>query len=209
MVTRARIGLAVGAVVLGCGIGIGAAYMLDLFPGATQSADSREGGPGGPFTLTAHTGERLSDADLRGRYLLIFFGFTFCPDICPSTLADMRIVLDDLGEDAAAVQPLFVSVDPGRDTPDQLAPFVAAYDPRIIGLTGTEAEIEAITDAYGVFYEFVPDEDDPAFYLVNHSAAIYFMDREGRFIRVFSNQTPTDEMVQEIRAVMAEDGAVS
>ena len=204
MVNRARIGLAVGAVVLGCGIGVAGAYLLDLFP-AGPAAESREGGPGGPFTLTAHTGQRMSDADFRGSYTLVFFGFTFCPDVCPTTLADMHAVLEALGDDAAAVQPLFVSVDPERDTPEVLATYVAAFDDRIVGLTGTEAEIKAITEDYGVFYEYVPDEVDPEFYLVNHTAAIYLMDRDGRFVRVFSTQTPTDEMVTEIRAVMAED----
>jgi protein SCO1 len=203
---RARIGLAIGAVILGCGIGIAGAYLLDLFPAPPgASAESREGGPGGPFTLTAHTGQRMSDTDFRGKYTLVFFGFTFCPDVCPTTLADMTAVLEALGEDAGAVQPLFVSVDPERDTPEALATYVAAFDDRIIGLTGTEAEIKQITEDYGVFYEYVPDETDPEFYLVNHTAAVYFMDREGRFVRVFSTQTPTDEMVTEIRAVMAED----
>jgi protein SCO1/2 len=202
---RTRIGLAIGAVVLGCGIGVAAAYMFDVFPRGPEATATREGGPGGPFTLTAHTGERMSDADFRGRYTLVFFGFTYCPDVCPTTLADMHAALDALGGDAAQVQPLFVSVDPKRDTPEQLAAYVAAFDDRIIGLTGTEAEIEAVARAYGVYYEYVPDETDPEFYLVNHTAAIYFMDREGRFIRVFSYQTPTDEMVAEIRAVMEQD----
>ena len=163
MPNRARIGLAVGAVVLGIGIGIAGAYLLDLFPqeSATTAQASREGGPGGPFTLTAHTGERMSDADFRGTYMLVFFGFTFCPDVCPTTLADMHAVMEALGEDAAAVQPLFVSVDPERDTPEALATYVAAFDDRIIGLTGSEQEVEAVADAYGVYYEYVPDDVDP------------------------------------------------
>lgn len=208
----ARIGMAIGAVVVGCGIGLGGAYMLDLFPGGSEqpgaTADSREGGPGGPFALTAHTGESVTEQDFLGRYTLVFFGFTFCPDVCPTTLADIASAMDALGDDAGAIQPLFISVDPARDTPELLATYVAAFDDRIIGLTGTEEQVEAVADAYGAWYEIVPDEEDPEFYLVNHTAGVYFMDREGRFIRVFSYQTPTDEMVEEIRTVIEEDAAV-
>lgn len=207
----ARLGMAVGAVVVGCGIGLGAAYMLDLFPGtADQSAaeTNREGGPAGTFALTSHTGEALTDQDFRGKYTLVFFGYTFCPDVCPTTLGDMASVLNALGDDAALVQPLFISVDPDRDTQDQLATYVAAFDDRIIGLTGSKEQVDAAVEAYGSWYEFVPDEDDPEFYLVNHTAGVYFMDREGRFVRVFSYQTPTDEVVEGIRAIMQEDASV-
>ncbi|MGF1624182.1 MAG: SCO family protein [Alphaproteobacteria bacterium] len=205
---KARIGLAIGTVIFGCGVGVAAAYMFDLFPDSSRNAAaSREGGPGGPFNLTAHTGELVSDTDFHGRYTLVFFGFTFCPDICPTTLADMATVMDRLGDDAAAVQPLFVTVDPERDTPEQLAAYVAAFDDRIVGLTGSAAEIETIADAYGVYYEVAPDEVDPEFYLINHTAGVYFMDQQGRFVRVFSSQTPADEMVESIRAVMQEDAA--
>lgn len=207
----ARLGMAVGAVVVGCGIGLGAAYMLDLFPGTTDrtvSASNREGGPVAAFSLTSHTGEALTAQDFSGKYTLVFFGFTFCPDVCPTTLGDMASVLDALGDDAALVQPLFISVDPDRDTPEQLATYVAAFDDRIIGLTGSKEQVDAAVAAYGSWYEFVPDEDDPEFYLVNHTAGVYFMDREGRFVRVFSYQTPTEEVVEGIRAIMREDAAV-
>lgn len=207
MQTGTRIGLAVGAVVIGCGIGVGAAYMLDLFPASpgTDTAASREGGPGGPFTLVDDTGKTVTDADFRGKYTLVFFGYTFCPDVCPTTLADMASVMDELGDDAAAMQPVFISVDWKRDTPDALADYVAVFDDRIMGLSGTEAQIESVVDEYGVWYEFVEDETDPEFFLVNHTAGVYFMDKEGRFVRVFSYQTTTDEMVESIRAIMQED----
>ena len=212
MVSRARLGMAVGAVIAGCGIGVTAAYTFGLVPGgapATDVAIDREGGYGGPFTLTDHTGGTVTDQTYSDRYLLVFFGYTFCPDVCPTTLADIAAALDALGDDASEVQPLFISVDPGRDTPEVLASYVELFDPRIVGLSGTPDQIELVKDAYGAIGEIVPNENDPDYYLVDHTLAIYFMDREGRFVRVFSYQTPTDQMVEAIRETMEIDTAAA
>ncbi|MEZ5667831.1 MAG: SCO family protein [Alphaproteobacteria bacterium] len=211
MATRARVGMALGAVIAGCGIGISAAYLFGFVPGGPEptAVDDRTGGPGGPFTLTDDSGATVTDQDYRGRYLLVFFGYTFCPDVCPTTLADIAAAMDALGDDAAAVQPLFVSVDPARDTPEKLAAFVDSFDPRIVGLTGTEEQLAAIKDGYGVLSEIVPNENDPAYYLVNHTAGIFLMDREGRFVRVFGYPTTTDQIVGAIRETMRADAAAS
>lgn len=155
---------------------------------------------GGPFTLTAHTGERVGDADFRGRWLLIFFGYTFCPDVCPTTLGTVALVMDELGDLAERVQPLFVSVDPARDTPEVLAEYVGQFHPRILGLTGTAEEIAAVAKAYRVFYrKVVPEGADETDYLMDHSAYLYLVGPDGRFVRVFSHTLSPEDVASAIR----------
>jgi len=137
------------------------------------------------FALTDHTGRRVTEADFAGRWQLVFFGFTYCPDICPTTLAYMGSVLDLLGDNAERVAPLFVTVDPARDTPEVMAAYVAAFHPRLIGLTGTEAEVAAAAKALRVYYERMDQADAPDGYLMAHSGYIYLMTPEGRFDAVF------------------------
>ncbi len=105
---------------------------------------------GGPFALTSHDGRKLSDTDFRGQFMLIYFGYTTCPDICPVDLAQQATALDLLGADADNIQPLFVTVDPKRDTPERITEFIASFHPRLIGLTGSETEIAAIARAYKI-----------------------------------------------------------
>jgi cytochrome oxidase Cu insertion factor (SCO1/SenC/PrrC family) len=137
------------------------------------------------FALTDHTGRRVTEADFAGRWQLVFFGFTYCPDICPTTLAYMASVLDLLGDKADRVAPLFVTVDPTRDTPEVMAAYVAAFHPRLIGLTGTDAEVAAAAAAFRVYYERMDQADAPDGYLMAHSGYIYLMTPEGRFNAVF------------------------
>src|SRR6516162_9270048 len=112
---------------------------------------------GGPFTLTDHTGKRISDTEFRGKFLLVVFGFTFCPDVCPSELQLISAALDALGPRAARIVPLFVTIDPERDSPEQLATYVKSFHPRLIGLTGTPSEIAAVAKEYRVYVRKVPD----------------------------------------------------
>jgi protein SCO1/2 len=137
---------------------------------------------GGPFTLTDHTRKRVTDADFRGRYMIVFFGFTFCPDVCPSALQVMSAALDKLGPKADRFVPILITVDPERDTPKQLALYVQSFHPRLVGLTGTQAEIDAVLKAYRVLS--VRKRVDPkssAGYTIDHPAQIYIMDPEGRY----------------------------
>ncbi len=115
--------------------------------------------PGGPFQLIDHTGREVTAQDFRGQYTLVHFGYTFCPDVCPTTLSRMSAVMDLLGEQANRVQPLLITVDPARDTPEVLAKYVAFFHPKLIGLTGTEDQVRSATDAYMVFYARPSDRD--------------------------------------------------
>ncbi|MDP9138795.1 MAG: SCO family protein [Pseudomonadota bacterium] len=152
---------------------------------------------GGPFTLTAHTGERVSDATYRGKFMLVIFGFTYCPDVCPTELQVVAAALDELGENAADIQPLFVTIDPARDTAAALATYVKNFHPKLVGLTGTNEEIRKIAAAYRVYYARVKGGSG-ADYLMDHSSIIYLMGRDGRFLKHFSFGTDATELAQGI-----------
>jgi cytochrome oxidase Cu insertion factor (SCO1/SenC/PrrC family) len=154
---------------------------------------------GGPFSLTDQTGRPVTDADYRGRHMLIYFGFTFCPDVCPTELQVMASALDQLGRQADQVQPLFITVDPERDTPSQLAGYVSQFHPRMAGLTGTPEQIAAAARAYRVYYSKVPGKADDGYYTMDHSSFVYLMGRDGRFLEAFAHGTTPDKMAQAIR----------
>lgn len=155
---------------------------------------------GGPFQLIAGDGRAVSDADYRGRWRLMFFGYTHCPDVCPMAMTEISLALDALGPLAARVQPLFVSVDPGRDTPAVLRDFFHALDPRIEGLTGTPEQIAAAARAFRVFYRRVGDGPD---YTIDHSAVIYALDPDGTFAAHFTHETPGARMAERLRGLIA------
>lgn len=151
------------------------------------------------FALTDHTGRPVTEADYAGRWQLVFFGYTSCPDVCPTTLAFVASVLDLLGERVDRVAPLFITVDPGRDTVPVMAEFVAAFHPRLIGLTGTEAQVAEAARAFRVYYETMPDTSAPDGYLMAHSGYIYLMNPEGRFEAVFREERqPPAALAEEI-----------
>jgi protein SCO1/2 len=155
---------------------------------------------GGPFALTDHTGGRVTDVDFRGSWLLVQFGYTGCPDLCPLGLDTLARVLDLLGPAAAArVQPLFVTVDPARDTPAALAGFVPAFHPRLVGLTGSEPEIRGVAKAYRVHRRKVlTDPARPDDYLIDHGSFTYLMGPDGRFVTLFPYGTPAERMAEVI-----------
>ena len=155
------------------------------------------------YLLIGPQGSAVSNEDFRGRFQLITFGYTFCPDICPTTLVDMAETLKLLGEDAQRVQAIFISVDPDRDTPQQLATYTDFFDKRIIGLTGSPALIQAAARNFKVRYEKVIKENqDPRNYAVDHSAGLYLLGPEGAFIKKFAYATPADRMASEIRQLL-------
>lgn len=152
---------------------------------------------GGPFTLTDHTGRRRSDTDFRGTWLLIQFGYTSCPDICPLSLDTLTAALDGLGPAAARVQPLFITVDPKRDTPGVLATFVTQFHPRLLGLTGSDAEIAAVVGAYKVHRrKIVADPAHPEEYLVDHGSLTYLIGPDGNFVTLFPYGIDAARMTQ-------------
>lgn len=157
---------------------IGAAVLLgELRQSARNTTLPGAARIGGPFTLTSHDGKRFSSDSLAGRPHLVFFGFTHCPDICPTTLLEVTNHLAELGPKADQLAALFITVDPARDTPEHLARYLSAFDKRIIGLTGTEAETDAVRKLYRAYAEKVPGKDGD--YTMNHTASVYLMDRSG------------------------------
>ncbi len=153
---------------------------------------------GGPFTLTDHTGRRVTEKDYAGRYMLVLFGFTYCPDVCPSGLQVITAALDKMGKKGEAVTPIFISLDPERDTPQQLAQYVPSFHPRLVGLTGTPEEVDRAARAYRVFYKKVRDEKSTAAYTIDHTALIYLMGPDGSYVAHFNHATPPDALAERI-----------
>ncbi|MCG8354490.1 MAG: SCO family protein [Kiloniellales bacterium] len=164
---------------------------------------------GGPFELVDHTGRTRRDSDFRGRHLLIYFGYTFCPDICPTNLQTMSAALDRLGEDAARIQPLFISVDPARDTVAVLRDYVGHFHTSFVGLTGSEAQVRAVAKAYRVHRSKVLLDGDAKSddYLVNHSSITFLMGPEGEFVTLFPHDTKADFMAEAIARYLGRSGS--
>lgn len=199
--TRTRL-LAIGlAVVAGIAIGLGAHFFVGGggLNGIRQSSFV-DPGIGGPFRLTDQNGKVRTDQDFRGKIMLVEFGYTFCPDICPLGLQLFADVLDKLGPDAAKVQPIFITVDPARDTVTQLHNYVDHFSPRIVGLTGSEDDIAKVAREYRVYYKLGSDHATNPNYSVDHSAILYVMDRNGKFVGHFTHETPVDQVVASIRS---------
>ena len=158
--------------------------LLLLGTGGFLWLNGEAGGPvvGGPFTLENADGQTVTDRDFRGKYMLVYFGYTYCPDVCPTTLNAVADALDKLGNKADRLQPLFVTVDPRRDTPAVMKQYTAAFTPRLEGLTGTPAEIAAAAKEYHVYYAEHRTGPGPNDYSMDHSSILYLMAPDGRFI---------------------------
>ncbi len=152
---------------------------------------------GGPFELVNQDGKTVTDADFRGKPLLVFFGFTHCPDICPTTLFEVSEVLNRLGKDAEKVNAIFVTVDPERDTPEKLKLYLSSFHPRISALSGSEAQVEAVKKAYFVYAKRVPLEGGS--YTMDHTSVVYLMDKEGRFVAPFNLKRDADAAAGDLR----------
>jgi cytochrome oxidase Cu insertion factor (SCO1/SenC/PrrC family) len=153
---------------------------------------------GGPFELTDQAGHRRTDADFRGKLVVLYFGYTYCPDVCPTELQSISLALDKLGMAAAEVQPLFITVDPERDTPARLADFVSSFHPRLIGLTGSLAEIRKTAIAYRTF--FVKNSPTTTGeYAVDHTGFIYLVGKDGRYLGFLPPGSTPDAIADAIR----------
>jgi protein SCO1/2 len=191
------------------GLVIGMVTAIAVLPGGLQRLISRtavtsvgKATVGGPFSLIDQHGTRVTDKDFRGRLMLVYFGFTFCPDVCPTSLQAMAAAIDMLGTRASEVVPIFITVDPERDTPKALEPYVANFYPRLVGLTGSAAEIEAVARLYRVYFKKVKDEASSAPYTIDHTSIIYLMDRDGRFVTHFTHTTKPDTIAAAIAKAM-------
>jgi cytochrome oxidase Cu insertion factor (SCO1/SenC/PrrC family) len=161
------------------------------------------------FSLVDHTGKPVADEDFAGTWQLVFFGFTSCPDVCPTTLIEVSAVLEKLGDDAQQVTPLFISVDPERDTPEVMAEYVANFDPRIVGLTGSQEQIKQAAQAFRAYYAKVEQENQPDGYTMDHSAFLYLMDPDGEYATHFSPSDEPAAIADEIRAYLEGEKTVA
>src|SRR5277367_4992123 len=163
-----------------------------LFITGRTPIGSAAAGVGGPFRLEDQNGKPVTELDMKGRPFLVFFGFTHCPDICPTTLFEMSQVMKALGPDANRTGALFITVDPERDTPAVLKDYLSNFDPHLRGLTGDPAAVAAALKAYRVYAQKVPLKDGD--YTMDHTAVVYLMDKDGHFVAPFKlNRTPEAE----------------
>jgi protein SCO1/2 len=158
---------------------------------------------GGPFMLTAPDGTTVTDQTYRGKWLLVYFGYTFCPDSCPMTLHEIATALEKLGADAAKLQPLFITVDPQRDTREVLEQYTQSFDPRIVGLTGSPQQIDVVTREYGAYSARHKTGPGPEDYVMDHSTYLYVMDPGGKFVRAFEAEASGDRIADALRELFA------
>jgi cytochrome oxidase Cu insertion factor (SCO1/SenC/PrrC family) len=174
-------------------------------PSAAQMMDDLmfgRGTIGGPFTLTDQNGKLRSDNEFRGRLMIVYFGYTFCPDVCPTDLMAITQALDALGKDAAGIQPIFITIDPERDN-RAMADYLRAFHPSFIGLTGSPEEIRKVANAYKAFYARVEDPRTGE-YSIDHSGVIYLMGRDGKYLGFMPPQTAPDRLIEILRKYLAD-----
>ena len=180
-----------------------AAGATAVFMGLALRAQVRAGATdiGGPFTLVDDMGVQVSEAALKGKPTVMYFGYTFCPEVCPTTLTDLAQWMQMLGPDADELNYVFVTVDPERDTPKVMHDYVSAFDPRIRGFTGTPDEIAKVASEYRIYYKRIPTSDGG--YVMDHSAILYLMDPDGKFVGLIAYQEKTTLAVAKLRKLAA------
>ena len=197
---------------VGCALALG--LMGDVLGEAPRRAEaakfmndlmSGKGQVGGPFTLADPDGRKRSLSDFRGKLVLLYFGYTFCPDVCPTDLLAMAQLMALMGSDANMVQPVFVTLDPARDTAAVLRQYVPAFDARFVALRGTEAETRRVATLYRTFYEKVHPPGAKG-YVIDHTAFIYLINREGRYVAFFPPGTTPERMQVMVREALAQTG---
>jgi protein SCO1/2 len=193
------------ALVVGLAAGIMTAVFLLAVPGPPGAGSMQTTGKalvGGPFTLTDPTGKRVTEKDFAGRPMLVYFGFTNCPDVCPAGLQVIAAALDRLGEKAKGVTPIFITVDPERDTPEMLGKFVESFHTGIVGLSGSPEDIAAVTKAYRVYAKKAPDAERPGEYNVDHSSFMYLMNADGEFVKHFPHSVDANTLADEVAKLL-------
>ena len=186
------LGLAVVALLAG-GLLAGRHYWGTGGGSAPVASEEATASIGGPFTLIDQHGRTVTDRDFRGRWLLVYFGFTYCPDVCPTSLARNGDAVTLLGDKGKQVVPVLITVDPERDTPEKLKDYVVSFHPRAVGLTGTPEQIAAVAREYRVYYATARRDADKD-YLVDHSSITYLIGPDGRFVKVFRHEANAEEM---------------
>lgn len=190
-----RLAVPLAAFLLGV-IVLGVTLMSLLGSGPQAPGASGTAAVGGPFRLVAQDGRTVTEKDFTGAPFLVFFGFTHCPDVCPTTLFEVSEVLRVAGDKAGGVRALFITVDPERDTPEIMKSYLGSFDPRIVGLSGDAAAIDAVAKAYKAYAKKVPLKDGG--YTMDHTAVVYLMDRQGRFVSSFNLKRPPEEAARDL-----------
>jgi protein SCO1/2 len=186
------------AFLAGLGLCLGIILLLTGRGGpATGTGVLQPAAIGGPFRLTDQNGASFSDQDLKGKSFLVFFGFTHCPEVCPTTLFEISQIMRELGPDADRTAALFISVDPERDTPEALKDYLASFDPHLRGLTGDAQALAAVAKAYRVYYKKVPLEGGD--YTMDHTAIVYLMGKDGRFVSPFNMRRTAEAAAADLR----------
>ena len=157
---------------------------------------------GGPFTMVNDKGETVTEKIYAGKYMLLFFGFTNCGDVCPAELQVMAAAFAEMGSASDQIAPIFVTVDPERDTPQVMASYVKNFHPRLVGLTGTPEQVAAIAKIYHIYYQKVPDPKNPADYEMDHSSILYLMGPDGKFIKHFPYTTDAKGLAEALKKVL-------
>ena len=152
-----------------------------------------------PFTLIDQTGKKVTEHDMLGHPTVVFFGFTFCPEVCPTTLADITNWMGALGPEADQLRVYFITVDPARDTPEELSKYLSSFDPRIHGLTGTAADIDGVAKAFGIYYQRIEIEGG---YTMDHSSSVLLLDSSGRFAGTISYQEAKDVAIAKLKRLV-------
>ena len=201
--TRGLIALAFALAFSGACILVGVIFGRMLRANLTPSGIATIGGP---FTLVATSGQNVSDRSYRGKWVLIYFGYTYCPDACPTALNNISVALEKLDSEARNLQPLFVTVDPQRDTRAAMADYLKAFDSRIIGLTGTQDQIDRTVKEFRVYASREKSDDGGDSYLVSHTSYIYLMDPQGEFVNVIQGGATGEEIAAWVRKEMGRAG---
>jgi len=183
-------------------IAVGAAIALFQIATTREAALGGSANIGGPFSLVGENGEPVTEAVLAGKPTLMYFGYTFCPEICPTTLTDMSNWIAKLGPDADKLNYVFVTVDPERDTPEVMKQYVSSFDKRIRGFTGTPKQIADIAAKYRVYYKKIPSKDGP--YEMDHSAIVYMMSRGGKFRGIIGYQEDEKSVMEKLRSLISD-----
>lgn len=183
-------------------VGVAALTLVFAKPASFKGTSYGEPYPkAAEIELTKSNGETFRLSDQKGKIVLLFFGYTACPDVCPTTLAELKQVMDKLGDKTRLVQVVFVSVDPERDTPDKIQEYVEHFNRQFVGLSGSSTDLQVIWDNYGVFREVV--ESESAFgYIINHTARTYLIDMDGNLRLSYGFQTPVEDIVSDLEILL-------
>lgn len=182
---------------------------LSIGAAALMSWDSGGVVIGGPFSLRNGDGKIVTDEDFRGKFMLVYFGYTFCPDVCPTTLTHVADAMDRLGDEASKINPIFITIDPRRDTPAMMKQYTSAFSPRLIGLTGTPVQIAAVAKEYHVYYAEHRTGSGSDDYSMDHSSVLYLMGPDGTLVTLFRSEDTGEKLAASISKFMRQGVSVS